>query len=196
MKHYKLKKIIFTLGEIIFYLALPIYMVFVNFVTQEVKPENIVYKVSFGGLLLLAVLFLVFKRVFFAKKIEKWKEGTNQMLTDLKVESNPERAANLIEELKMNRTVETVFNFISPAIFFIAAIIACEALEKALMKLSSALGLMLACYVLGTIFSILNARTLRAKHLDKDKVKDVWYERALIKLKKKFKVKSGKGDSE
>jgi predicted DNA-binding antitoxin AbrB/MazE fold protein len=171
-------------------------MVFVNFVTSEVKPENIVYKVSFGGLLLLAVLFLVFKRVFFKDKIKKWKERTNNKLSDLDVESDPERAANIIEELRMNRTIETVFNFISPAIFFIAAIVACEALEKALMKLSGALGLMFVCYALGTVFSVLKARTLRAKHLDADKVKEVWYERGVLKLKKKFKGKNGKGDRE
>jgi hypothetical protein len=109
------------------------------------------------------------------------------MQTDLTVESNAERAANLIEELNLNKTIETVLNFISPAIFFIAAIVACEALEKALMKLSSALGVMFACYVVGTVFSVLNVRLVRAKHLNKRKIKNAQYERRVLKLKRKYK---------
>jgi hypothetical protein len=76
------------------------------------------------------------------------------------------RAENITEELRLNGTIDAPLKAAAPFLFFIAAITACRALERDVAELSGTLGLMPACFAVGTAFNVLNARTIRAKHID------------------------------
>ena len=86
---------------------------------------------------------------------------------DLKVESDEGRIANFEAELRRERTAETVLNAILPIMLLAALLLACKAMESAVLQLSGAIGFTLASYVIGTVFGLFAAREVHGKHGDK-----------------------------
>lgn len=127
------------------------------------------YKLPLALLLFAIVVIIIAKNTFLKPRLIKLSAKIAQHDGDLKVESDKNRAKNLITELKRERTIEVVMTAITPLLVLAALLIACKAMESAVLKLSGAVGFTLISYTLGTFFGILAAREVRGKHGGDDK---------------------------
>ncbi len=122
------------------------------------------YKLPLGIILFVVIVIIIAKNTFLKPRLAKLTAQIAQHYGDLKVESDEGRIANLESELRRERTAETVLNAILPIMLLAALLLACKAMEGAVLQLSGAIGFTLASYVIGTIFGVLAAREVHGKH--------------------------------
>jgi hypothetical protein len=158
------KKILFTAAELFWFPAAPVALIIMQYGGTESASEGAVFKLSFGGILLLAAIFWVFKRVFISRKIQDMRAQCNTHIADLKTESDAGRKKYLEDEIRLARTIETVLNAVLPMLLMIAAVVVCYALERGLTRLYGVLGLTTLCYAVSTVFRVLAARQVEGKH--------------------------------
>ncbi len=155
------KYITFTAAQAVFCAVVPLVFIFTQYTETS---EGLVYKLPLGLLLLVIVILALAKNTFLRPRLAKLTAEIAQHEGDLKVESDAGRINNLITELKRERTIETVLNALTPLAVLAALLIACKALESAVLQLSGAIGFSLGSYAIGTVFGVLAARTVYAKH--------------------------------
>lgn len=165
----KARYIVFTAAQAVFCAAAPLVFVFTQYAETN---DGLIYKLPLGMLLVVAVVIVLAKNTFLRPKLIKLTAEIAQHEGDLKIESDAGRIANLIAELKRERTIEAVLNAVVPILVLAALLIACRALESAVLELSGAIGFTLGSYVVGTVFGILAAREVYAKHGGKDEKRD------------------------
>lgn len=153
--------IIFTVAQALFCTAVPLAFIFTQYADTS---GGLFYKLPLGILMLAIALVIIGKNTLLKPRIQKLTAQIAQHEADLKIESDEGRIDNLITELKRERTVSTVLNAIMPILILAALLIACKALETAVIELSGAVGFSLASYAIGTIFGVLAARSVYAKH--------------------------------
>lgn len=122
------------------------------------------YKLPLGLILFVVIVLIIAKNTLLKPRLARLTAQIAQHVGDLKVESDEGRIANLEAELRRERTVETVLNAILPMIMLAALLIACKAMESAVLQLSGAIGFTLGSYAIGTAFGILAAREVHGKH--------------------------------
>jgi len=153
--------IAFTAAQAVFCAVIPLVFIFTQYTETS---EGLIYKLPLGLLLFVVVLLTLAKNTILRPRLAKLTAEIAQHEGDLKVESDAGRINNLIEELKRERTIETVLNALTPLAVLAALLIGCKAIESAVLQLSGAVGFSLGSYALGTIFGILAARSVYSKH--------------------------------
>lgn len=164
----KARYITFTVLQILFCAVAPIVFMFVQY---GGTTDGLRYKLPLGILMFLVAFIIIAKNTFLKPRTAKLAAQIAQHEADLKIESDEGRIKNLIAELRKERIIETVLNGIMPVFIFAALLVACKAMENAVLELSGAVGFSLGSYVLGFIFGILAAREVGSKHLQRG-VKD------------------------
>lgn len=162
----KSRYIAFTIAHALFCAVCPIVFIFVQYGDTS---GGLQYKLPLGAILVVVLLLILAKNTLLRPRIEKMTAEIAQHEADLKVESDSGRIANLIAELKRERTVEVILNAAVPLLVLSALLIGCKALEKSVLMLSGAVGFALASYAVGTVFGVLAARQVWAKHGGNDK---------------------------
>ena len=157
----KSRYIVFTIMQALFCAVAPIVFIFIQYGDTS---GGLQYKLPLGALLLSVVIVIIAKNTLLRPRLVKLAAEIAQHEADLKIESDSGRINNLISELKRERTLETVFNALVPILLLAALLIACKALENAVLQLSGAIGFALGSYTLGTVFGVLAARSVWAKH--------------------------------
>lgn len=122
------------------------------------------YKLPLGLILFVVIVIIIAKNTFLKPRLAKLTAQIAQHDGDLKVESDEGRIANFEAELRRERTAETVLNAILPIMLLAALLLACKAMESAVLQLSGAIGFTLASYVIGTVFGLFAAREVHGKH--------------------------------
>ncbi len=164
----KARYITFTVLQALFCAVVPLIFMFVQYAETG---EGLRYKLPLGILLLCVVIVVIAKNTFLKPRMSKLAAQIAQHEADLKIENDTGRIKNLVSELRKERIVETVLNCVMPVFVLAALLVACKAMENAVLELSGAVGFSLGSYVLGFIFGILAAREVGSKHEKKD-VKD------------------------
>lgn len=157
----KARYILFTIMHALFCAVVPIVFIFIQYGDTS---GGLRYKLPLGALLLIVIIITIAKNTFLRPRLSKLAAEIAQHEADLKIESDSGRINNLISELKRERTLETVLNALVPILLLSALLIACKALENAVLQLSGAIGFALGSYTLGTVFGVLAARSVWAKH--------------------------------
>ena len=121
------------------------------------------YKLPLGLILFVVIVIIIAKNTFLKPRLAKLTAQIAQHDGDLKVESDEGRIANFEAELRRERTAETVLNAILPIMLLAALLLACKAMESAVLQLSGAIGFTLASYVIGTVFGLFAARDVHGK---------------------------------
>lgn len=121
------------------------------------------YKLPLGLILFVVIVIIIAKNTFLKPRLAKLTAQIAQHDGDLKVESDEGRIANFEAELRRERTAETVLNAILPIMLLAALLLACKAMESAVLQLSGAIGFTLASYVIGTVFGLFAAREVHGK---------------------------------
>lgn len=159
MKHTS-KLIVYTALQTLFCAVAPLVYIFTQYGDTS---GGLKYKLPLGLVLFLFVVTVIAKNTLLKPRIQKLTAQIAQHEGDLKVESDADKAESLAAELKRERTTETVLNAVTPALLLSALLIACKAMENAVLRLSGAIGFTLASYVIGTVFGILAAREVKGK---------------------------------
>lgn len=151
-----MKKIIYTVGEIVFVVGVPALLVIMNYSSWGEGTTG--FKIGLTGIILLLVVYIFLRKVILKKHFDRLRDSITQHLADLKVETNEERKKALRDRIKFERTIECVISFITPALLLGALFIVCQALESAAVKMSGTIGFIAASEIVGLIFSILESR--------------------------------------
>lgn len=155
------KLIIYTAAQVLFCTVAPLVFIFVQY---RDTGGGLQYKLPLGLILCVVILIIIAKNTFLKPRLVKLTAQIAQHDGDLKVESDAGRISNLENELRRERIAETVLNAILPVALLAALLIACKAMENAVLQLSGAIGFTLASYVIGTAFGVLAAREVHGKH--------------------------------
>lgn len=152
-----MKKTIYTICEALFYLAVPLFIIF----SQYHKIYDSYFKIGLTGIMLIIVVFFIFKKLFVNRYLEELKGQIINFKSDLKIETDAGKIANIRRELARAKTYDILFNSAPTVAILGVFIFISKALESELIKLSGALGFILLSVIIGIVFSILNARTVR-----------------------------------
>ena len=153
--------IVFTIMHALFCAVVPIVFIFIQYGDTS---GGLQYKLPLGAILVVVLLLILAKNTLLRPKLTKITTEIVQHEADLKVESDSGKIANLISELKQERTIEAILNAAVPLLILAALLIGCKALERSVLQLSGAIGFALGSYTLGTVFGVLAARSVWAKH--------------------------------
>lgn len=159
---YTLKLIVYTLLQSLFCAVAPLVYIFTQYGETS---GGLQYKLPLGLILLVFVVIAIAKNTLLKPHIQKLTAQIAQHEGDLKVESDPEKAKNITAELKRERTIETVLTAIAPILLLAALLVACKAMENAVLRLSGAIGFTLVSFTIGTVFGVLAAREVQGKHV-------------------------------
>ena len=155
------KLIIYTVVQALCCTVAPLVFIFIQYGDTI---GGLQYKLPLGLILFVVIVIIIAKNTFLKPRLAKLTAQIAQHDGDLKVECDAGRIANLEAELRRERTTETVLNAILPIILLAALLLACKAMECAVLQLSGAIGFTLASYAIGTVFGILAAREVHGKH--------------------------------
>lgn len=157
----KTRYIIFTIAHALFCAVAPIVFIFIQYGDTN---GGLQYKLPLGAILVVVLLLIFAKNTLLRPRLEKMTAEIAQHEVDLKVESDSGRIANLVAELKRERTIEVILDAAVPLLVLAALLIGSKGLERSALMLSGAIGFALASYAVGTAFGVLAARQVWAKH--------------------------------
>ncbi len=155
------KKLVFTVFEIVFVAVVPVVLIAVNYMSWTSEAAG--FKISLGGVLLALLVFYIVKKLVLNKYVERLKTTITQHAADLKIEVDKEKVESLKEELRKEKTIESIINFVIPALLLAGLFVLCKALEIAAVKMSGTVGLIAVSEVIGLLFSVLSARQVEGK---------------------------------
>lgn len=155
------KLILFSVLQALFCAVAPIIFIFTEYGDTS---GGLAYKLPLGAILVVIGVLLIAKNTLLKPKLIKLSAAIAQHDADLKIEADKAKITNLENELKRERTIETLLNAIMPLLVFAALLVACKALENAVLQMSGAIGFTLASYAVGTIFGVCAAREVHGKH--------------------------------
>lgn len=150
------KKIVFTVFEIIFVAIVPAALVIVDYTYwgYDMTP----FKISICGILLLLLVYYIVKKTILNKYIARLKAMSAQHLADLKVEVDEEKKKRIREELRRERTIESLLSFVIPLLLLALFFVVCKTLESKLVQFSGIVGVIGASEIIGAVFSVLADR--------------------------------------
>lgn len=162
------KKIVYNLLQLIFYGVVPLVLIFMLYGNLGHTKDAVGFKIAAPGILLLALMFLCFKKLFINKKLQDAHSQLIQLKADLKVKTNSAEVNNIEIAIKNLGTMEVLVNAVVPVLLFLLLILCCKVMEAQIVKLSGTCGFILLSYIVGTVFAVLNAREVCSKHKSKE----------------------------
>lgn len=153
--------IIYTVLQAFFCAVVPVVFIFLQYGSSD---GGLKYKIPLGAILAILLVLFAANAAVIRPRRQRLAAKIAQHESDLAIESDSNKIDNLIDELKVERTVETIINAIVPLLVFVALYIGAKGLERSAFLLSGALGFSLLSFALGTIFGVLSARSVWAKH--------------------------------
>ena len=86
------KKIVFTIGEVVFVVLLPAILVIMNYTSWG--SGTLGFKISLSGIVLLLVVYVFLRKVILKKRFDRLRDSLTQHVADLKVETDAEKRRN------------------------------------------------------------------------------------------------------
>ncbi len=161
------QKIIFGIMSAVFYLAVPIIIILVEYLSSAEVGNK--YSISFMGLLAILIVFWVFKRVFINKRLANYLVTLAALKGTLEVETDKDKIANAENAIKRMQTVETTINSVLPILACGVVLYGCHIMEQGIAKFSGAVGFCLISFIVGFVFIVLESRQVVSRHLKKVK---------------------------
>lgn len=159
------KWLLFLLFELLFVAVIPLVIVYVGYGSWGQEAEG--FKVHFGIIIALIVVFFIVKRVLLTPWLDKQKIKAGNLEAQLEAENDKGKIENIESALKRARLIETVITWILPLAFLLVAFMASRAMEQALVTFSGILGFVGVSEIIGAVFSIGRALSVDSKHKNK-----------------------------
>lgn len=123
--------------ELMFVAVIPLILVYVGYGGWGEKASK--FKIGFGVLIFLVVLFLIIKRVYLTKWLEKKRMETADLTAMKKAETDARKRERINYELKKLLVIENAINWALPLLFLGVGFAAAYALERALVTFTEIL---------------------------------------------------------
>jgi uncharacterized membrane protein YjfL (UPF0719 family) len=156
------KLFVLSLLEVLCVAIIPLVIVYIGYGGWGEEAKN--FKLGFGVLIFLIVVFMIVKRVIITPWQERQKIKTGNLLAQLEIETDKGKIENIESALKQARVIETVFTWILPIAFLITAFFASKAMERAIVQFSGILLFVGISEFFGFIFAIARALCVHSKH--------------------------------
>ena len=156
------KWFLFTVLELLFVAVIPLVIVYVGYGGWGKEANR--FKIYFGVLLSVVIIFWIIKTVLITPWLEKKKIKAGNLEAQLEAENDKGKIANIESALKRARLTETIFSWILPLAFLLIAFLASRAMEQAIVKFSGILGFIGISEFIGFVFGCLVALCVDSKH--------------------------------
>lgn len=156
------KQIVFMCLQVLFVAVVPLIIVFIGYDGWGEKASG--FKIYFGTLATLAVVLLITKKVIVTPWLDKQKIKTGNLEAELVTTTDKQKIILIEDELKKHRVIETVFNWVLPITLLIIAVVAFNAVERAIVKFSNILLWVMLSEFVGFVFAVLDALCVEGKH--------------------------------
>lgn len=150
--------------QIIFYLLVPLGLIFYSYSSLEPTMESTKFAISFSGVLLCLVTFLIFKRTVLKKVLAEYNGELSQLKADMRIETDASKIANLEHEIRKMSCITDCARAIPVALGGVLALVACDALQEGIIKFSGVLGFVLLSCLVGFACTIAQDLTIESKN--------------------------------
>lgn len=150
---------IFFFLQVVFMLVIPCVFVWIQYgdLTQR-------YKISVTAIILMILIFWVFKKIF----LNKWLKSFDQKIINIETNALSITDKTAIQANKqawrMYSVLQLFFNSIIPLLLFVLAIVTIKTVEAGLIKLFGCLVFCLCSIVIGVLFRIAEIYSTKLKH--------------------------------
>lgn len=153
------KSILFFVLQIVFSLIVPVVLVWVQYGGLAQK-----YKISVTAIMLLILVFLIFKKAV----LNKWLKTIDGKVAHIETNALSITDENAIQTNKKAwRTysiMQSICNYIIPILVFILAVLTVKKVEEGVMKLYGVLMLSMASFIIGMFFRWAEIYSMRLPH--------------------------------
>ena len=123
--------------EMAFVAVIPLIIIYLGYDGWGVKAH--IFKIGFGVLIFLVVLFLIIKRVWLSPWLSKKRMEIANLTAMKKAETDPRKLDNINYALKKMLIIENIINWILPLLFLAVGYLAANALEKSIVTFTEIL---------------------------------------------------------
>ena len=111
------KWFLFSILELLFVAVLPLIIVFIGYDGWGEEANQ--FKIYFGVLLFIVIIFWIVKKVFISPWLDRQKVKMGNLEAQLETENDAGKIANIESALKTSRLIETVCSWALPLLFFL-----------------------------------------------------------------------------
>ena len=123
--------------EMTFVAIIPLIIIYLGYDGWGVKAHK--FKIGFGVLIFLVVLFLIIKRVWLSPWLSKKRMEIANLTAMKKAETDPRKLDNINYALKKMLIIENAINWVLPLLFLAVGYLAASALEKSIVTFTEIL---------------------------------------------------------
>jgi hypothetical protein len=123
--------------EMTFVAIVPLIIIYLGYGGWGVKAHK--FKIGFGVLIFLVVLFLIIKRVWLSPWLSKKRMEIANLTAMKKAETDERKLYNINYALKKMLIIENIINWILPLLFLAVGYLAADALEKSIVTFTEIL---------------------------------------------------------
>ena len=159
MKKTTKSKLYFIL-QLIFYMIVPCVLIWVQYGQTEVAW----YKISVTGIVLLLIVFLIFKKLFLNPLIKKVNDQLSQIEIDQLSVTDQTAIQSLKKRFRRLAVIQLIFNAVIPVAVLALGLLTINVVEAGLIKLHNVLMLCTVSIAIGLICKIGEIYALKCEH--------------------------------
>lgn len=125
------------MAEMTFVAVIPLITIYLGYGGWGAEAHR--FKVGFGVLVFLVVLFLIVKRVWISPWLAKKRIEIANLTALKKAETDARKIENITYELKKMQCIENAINWVLPLLFLAVGYLAAGALEKSIVTFTEIL---------------------------------------------------------
>lgn len=125
------------IAEIFFVAVFPLIIIYLGYGGWGARANH--FKIGFGTLVFLVVLFMIVKRVWISPWLAKKRIEIANLTALKKAETDARKIENITYELKKMQLIENAINWVLPLLFLAVAYISAGALEKSIVTFTEIL---------------------------------------------------------
>lgn len=139
--------------ELTFVAVIPLIILYLGYDGWGQKADG--FKVYFGVLIFIVVIFLVLKRVILSPWLNKKRMEIANLSAMKKAETDEIKKDNINNELKKMLAIENAINWFLPLVFLVVTYFAAHALERQIVTFTEILYFVIASEIIGCVVSFI-----------------------------------------
>lgn len=139
--------------ELTFVAVIPLIILYLGYDGWGEKADG--FKVYFGVLVFIVVIFLVLKLVILSPWLDKKRIEIANLSAMKKAETDEIKKDNINNELKKMLAIENAINWFLPLVFLVVTYFAAHALERQIVTFTEILYFVIASEIIGCVISFI-----------------------------------------
>ena len=154
------KSTMYLIFQILFFLVAPCVLIWMQYGDVSVKW----YKVSMSGIVLLFIIFMIFKRIFLKPYLLKINSQVGQIEINQVSETNNIAIVSLKKRFRRLSVIQLMFNAIMPILVLILFLLTIKVVEAGAIKMYNVLLLCTISIGIGVVFRALEIYAVKCEH--------------------------------